>query len=350
MFRKSEDELFGKLQKKYVPLFVNFEITSRCNLNCVHCLRARDVSGEMDTREILSVIRQIRDAGCMNLVFTGGEVFTRKDFWTITKAAKGLGFRLILFTNATLMDEKDAVMIKDAGFVEVHVSLYGVDRETHESITMVKGSFEKTMNAVSMLKKKKVPLIIKTVVTKINISGIERVVKFCREKKLKYIISPVIFPKDNGDKSVLDLRISDEELRYLYSVDRDFYGTESWWNAGESGSSALYVCNFGKILCAIGCEGNVYPCITLRKPAGNLRKKPFEHIWKNSELLKELRNLKPKDFKGCFGCGYSRVCQRCPGLAFSENNDILGIDKERCRIMKVLENERGKKEEKVHGS
>jgi MoaA/NifB/PqqE/SkfB family radical SAM enzyme len=96
------------------PLGATFELTQRCNLNCVHCYingsggLGSGNNQELSLDEINRILDQMAGAGVVNLLLTGGEVFLRLDFLDIYRYAKGLGMLVMVFTNSTLLTEQAA--------------------------------------------------------------------------------------------------------------------------------------------------------------------------------------------------------------------------------------------------
>ena len=80
-----------------VPISGDIEITRRCNFDCVHCYLGRaesrtdKIPGEFETGQWKAVIDEIVAAGCLFLLFTGGEPLLRKDFSDIYVYAKKKG-------------------------------------------------------------------------------------------------------------------------------------------------------------------------------------------------------------------------------------------------------------------
>ena len=66
------------------PLSSQWEITCRCNLRCVmcytDCFNTPDMlRQELSLREIVRIMDEIREAGCLELTLTGGEPLIRRD-------------------------------------------------------------------------------------------------------------------------------------------------------------------------------------------------------------------------------------------------------------------------------
>src|SRR5579862_491102 len=96
-----------------IPLSVHIDVTYRCNERCVHCYLDHDDQGEMSTREIKDVLDQLAEAGVFFLVFSGGEVFMRLDFFELLEHARSLMFCVKVKTNAWMIGEKEANRLAD---------------------------------------------------------------------------------------------------------------------------------------------------------------------------------------------------------------------------------------------
>ena len=96
-------------------------MTRRCPLTCVHCynnlpMADREARGrELDYEEHCRILDELADAGCLWLLYTGGEIFARRDFLDIYTYAKKKGFLITLFTNGTLITERIADYLAGGG-------------------------------------------------------------------------------------------------------------------------------------------------------------------------------------------------------------------------------------------
>ena len=66
-------------------------------------------------------------------------------------------------------------------------------------------------------------------------------------------------------------------------------------------------------------------CAYMTEDAGDVRKQPFDEIWRTSSVLQELRT---QAYKGaCGACDYKGVCGGCRArAAYYHDGDILGQD------------------------
>ena len=115
---------------RYRPRLVFWELTTGCNLRCIHC---RASATELMSPEDLSyaescrVVDQIAEYAPLILVLSGGEPLWRRDVFDIARRGKEKGLRVALATNGTLIDEAMAQRIFDAGIERVAISLDGAD-------------------------------------------------------------------------------------------------------------------------------------------------------------------------------------------------------------------------------
>ena len=120
------------------PLHVAWEITCRCNAQCVHCSSSAGPEvqdpGEFSTRDALQIIDQLADTGVRVLAFSGGEPFLRPDLLTLIQHAVQRGLATNVCTNGALVDEGMARRLKEAGLGSVTVSLDGACAQTHDNL------------------------------------------------------------------------------------------------------------------------------------------------------------------------------------------------------------------------
>ena len=111
-------ELHKRVVSSRVPLNGMIEITRHCPLKCVHCynnLSSTEATpeSELTYEEHCRILDEMAEAGCLWLLFTGGEIFARKDFLKIYTYAKKKGLIVTLFTNGTLIDKDVADTLAD---------------------------------------------------------------------------------------------------------------------------------------------------------------------------------------------------------------------------------------------
>ncbi|MHC4084090.1 MAG: radical SAM protein [Planctomycetota bacterium] len=111
-----------------------YEVTPRCNLKCLHCYNVwKDevayAKEELSTQQALELIKKaIKESGCRQFTFTGGEPTLRDDLEELVACA-ALGCKNVtLITNGTLLSERRVKSLIKAG-----VSLFELPLNTIRS-------------------------------------------------------------------------------------------------------------------------------------------------------------------------------------------------------------------------
>jgi MoaA/NifB/PqqE/SkfB family radical SAM enzyme len=116
-----------KRDRSFRLVGLNVELTNRCNLSCCHCPRTGpDFREERDMdlatfRRIVDPVTSLRTL----LPYQWGEPLLNPVLFEAVAHATGKGIRTMLTTNATLLDEKAARGLLDAGLTRLTVSFEG---------------------------------------------------------------------------------------------------------------------------------------------------------------------------------------------------------------------------------
>jgi radical SAM protein with 4Fe4S-binding SPASM domain len=323
--------------KELIPLSALFELTYKCNFKCKHCyITPSKKKRELSTQEIESILTQLAMNGTFSLSLSGGEIFCRDDIWEILKFARKKKFLIKLYTNGSLLDEEAIRRLKELSIYEIHVSLYSLRARVFDQICGVKGAFSKVIQTINLLHQHGLYFKIKIPLMKHTFQEYQKLIQFTEQyqPKSSYNIDLTIVPKNNGSKLPLKFRIDKQDLYYILS-DAKVAPSSSPRSSSEKDPLADIPCNAGFNVCSISPYGEVYPCLQLLVPCGNLREKSFSEIWKNSETLKNIRKIKTSHLKECRVCSVKDFCARCPGLAHLENGNLLGASSRACEIAKV---------------
>jgi len=318
------ENLNSKAIQLGIPLGVHLDVTWRCNERCVHCYLDHDDLGEMSYDEIEDLMSQMAAAGVFFLTISGGEPMLRSDIFPILRRARELTFNVKLKTNGILIREKEAALIRELGVDTVQVSIYSHRPEVHDAITKVKGSLERSLAAIRFMVSSGLKVTMANVVMKQTRWDYPDVQKLAAELGAMFTIDPTITPHINGDRSLLALNVSREDLRDIMN-DKTIAGqTEDQFVAVAPGADDDHMdnipCSAGHSACYVSPYGDVYPCVQFPLPSGNVRQQKFIDIWKYSPQLEEVRSIRTRDLPVCSTCAHSSGCSRCPGLAYMEGN------------------------------
>ena len=323
--------ILAETQRRHRLLAVHWEITYRCNERCSHCYLdvlppgAAPV-GELTTEECFRVLDELAAEGALNISFSGGEIFVRKDWHAILAHARKRGFAIRIFTNATLITPQIADQIRNLHPFMVEVSLYAVDAETHDRITRLPGSFEKTLRGVKLLRERNVKVTLKTPLMRENVHQFHAFEEFARAHGAIWHFDPTLTPRDNGLTGNLGHRLTEEQLAWLY---RETFTAESFVFA--PGDANARTCGITQNSLALDPYGEVFPCVQVRTSAGNVRQAPIHSLWNQARVWGDLGNLTLGELPVCSTCDLRTFCTRCHGLAQMEAGDIRAPAMANCR-------------------
>jgi radical SAM protein with 4Fe4S-binding SPASM domain len=302
-----------------VPLHVLLELTYRCNVRCVHCYLAGREE-EMSLAELTALLDDLAAEGCLVLTLSGGEVLLRRDFFPIAAAARERGFALRIFTNGTLVDPACADRLAALDPVVVEMSLLGAAPETHDAITLKRGSFARTVRAAEQLGGRGVRVKLKTTLMRSNVAEADAMAELAARVGAQHQVSFVVMPKRDGDPSPLELQVDDRALRrHLARRWRELDEAPVPRAVGDDG-----LCSAGRAACSISPSGDVYPCVLLPLKAGNVRQRPFGAIWREAPQLRLIRELVGQHKIGCRGCDEAGHFF-CPALNMLQSGDPAHI-------------------------
>ncbi|QTA81411.1 Putative mycofactocin radical SAM maturase [Desulfonema limicola] len=316
------------------PVNVTWEVTYNCNLSCVHCLSDSGPKrkGELNTQECFGVIDDLSAMKVFQFNIGGGEPFMRPDFLDLMDYAHEKGMVTCISTNGTLINSDTAKRL-DNPLVYIQVSLDGAAPESNDPIRG-KGSFNKVLKALECLRERDIEVSINTVLTKLSIGELDKMVDLAAAYGAKLRVSR-FRPSGRGKDSWSDLNVSKKEMlkfsdwlnKHLgVSTGDSFFSVSS----EDRRSLGLNMCGACKLTCCISPTGGIYPCAFLQEDdfrAGKLPGDSFAELWKNSPVFNSFRQL---EIKSCESCHRFDLCHGgCPAIAYHTQRK-LGIPDPGC--------------------
>ena len=338
---------------EFEPKWIAWEITRRCNLKCVHCRSSSELEvkehPDFSLDEARRVLDDIHSYADPVVVLSGGEPLLRDDVFKIAEYGGGLGMRICLATNGTLVTPEICQQIKKADIKMVSLSLDGASAAVHDDFRNQPGAFDGTMNAIRLFNEHSIPFLVNSSFTRRNQDEIKKIYTLVKDLGATAWYLFMIVPTGRGEDIMEELipeDVYEEILNWHYDMEKEDdsgmlvrptcapqYYRIVLQRAKEDGSrfkrrslkfstGGSKGCLAGQLICLIDVDGNVLPCSYFPKAAGNIRKNSFAEIWENSSLFKELR-----DFKGykdnCGRCEYVQVCGGCRARAYAMTGDYL---------------------------
>jgi radical SAM protein with 4Fe4S-binding SPASM domain len=312
---------------------VSIEVTRRCPLECLHCynnLPMGDMEAkqrELTKEEHFKMLDELVEMGCFWLLYTGGEIFARKDFLEIYTYAKKKGFLVTLFTNGTIINEQIADYLVEWPPFAIEITLYGRTRETYEALTAVPGSYDRCLRGIKLLKERGLPLTLKTVATSINKHEVVAMRRFAEEDLgVEFRMDGLITPRIDCSQSPLAVRLTPEDVvaldmatprcksEYLVLAQREIKDSRSL-----PPTDTVYHCGGGVGGFAINAYGEIGICTISQQETFSIRADGVKAVWEGSLL--ELRNRKRTRLTKCVTCRLHSLCSMCPANGEMENGD-----------------------------
>jgi radical SAM protein with 4Fe4S-binding SPASM domain len=332
-YAKFSQELHRQVLSQRTPTEATIEITHRCPLNCAHCynnLPMGDVEArrkELTYEEHCHLLDELFDAGCLWLLYTGGEIFGRRDFLDIYTYAKRKGFLITLFTNGTLITPQIADYLAEWPPFAIEITLYGRTKETYEKLTGIPGSFERCMRGIRLLLERKLPLKLKTVAVTLNLHEVWEMKRFAEEDLgLEFKFDAMMSPRIDCSQSPLGVRLTPEETVELDLQDarrasewKSFAAQFRGTKFTNETSGEAYHCGGGLNAFAVDPQGRMSICVLSHFDTYDLRQGSLREGWE--DFLLRVRRRKLTQITKCVRCEIKAMCGMCPANGELENKD-----------------------------
>lgn len=320
------------------------ELTRRCPLACVHCYNNLPLDdpdaldGEISTGEWRRILDELAEAGCLWLLFTGGEILARSDFLDIYMHAKRRGFIITLFTNGVRMTPHIADLLAEYRPFSVEITIYGATPETYEKVTRVPGSFDRSMRGIRLLVERGLSVKLKTMLLRTNKHELLAMKRLAREELgVGFRFDAIVNCRIDCSRAPLEVRLSPEEVMDLEFSDpqrvaelREFVEEHMDPEADTETTDELYDCGAGRTAFSIDPCGRLRLCELSNHIAYDLRQGSFREGWEG-ELLR-VRQTRISRATKCHACQIKVVCDMCPAHAELENRDPEEPVEFMCRV------------------
>lgn len=344
------------------PFIVIWEVTRACQLKCVHC-RA-DAQPVPDPRELTHEegIRLIDDIYSMNnpmLVFTGGDCMMREDLFHLAEYAIKKGMRVSITPSATPNVTKEKMKkAKEIGLSRWAFSLDGPTADIHDRFRGTPGSFDLTIENIRYLNELQMPLQVNTVISRYNYNDLEQMAKLVADLNAVMWYIFLLVPTGRGQiddcitpvehehvfrwlyelsktapydikttaaqhyrrvviqQKMREKRIEAGDIRYEHAITTDHASMIDGLKRAPKGV------NDGNGFVFVSHTGDVMPSGLLPIVCGNVREQPLSHIYRESEVMKNLRQ--PDRYKGkCGVCEFRYVCGGSRARAYAVTGDYM---------------------------
>ncbi|MBQ7624409.1 MAG: radical SAM protein [Clostridia bacterium] len=313
-----------------------FELTYRCNLKCVHCYNPKHMADtEIPFDALKDIIDDAYDLGCFTVTLSGGEATTYSRFVELIKYIREKHMSLQVFTNGQNLSDNETLYRQLTSVYpgKIGISLYSTDAQSHDTVTSVSGSYEKTVNVIKRLCGDGISVQIKNFLLGFTCKDCIKVAAFGKEINANVTADISLIPTIEGDRKTLKYALKEEDLFEL------FKNPDSPLFIGEKHYLFKVEDHINESLCFGGFSGvcvspdlEVHVCTSLPMSLGNLKNTSLSEIWsganskKQDNKLYQWRSKTFGDLKDCYKESYCRFCRYCAGMAFLENGYLKKSD------------------------
>jgi len=273
-----------------IPWAILMDPTSACNLKCLGCWAA-DYGNKMsmDYETLDKIILQGKALGTFMYIYSGGEPLLRKDD-IIRLCEKHNDCVFLAFTNGTLVDEFFAdEMLRVKNFVPA-ISVEGFEEAT--DYRRGKGTYEKVLSAMDILRKKKLPFGFSSCYTSKNTDAIGSEEYFDeminRGAKFGWFFTymPV------GIDAVPELMATPDQREFMYHQIRKLRKTKplftiDFWNDGEYVNGCIAG---GRSYLHINANGDIEPCAFIHYSDSNVHKNTILEAYQSPLFMQYYKN------------------------------------------------------------
>lgn len=350
---KLEEQMVQLATAKRLPIGGSIELLPLCNMNCDMCyvrLSKEEMNrqGRLRTlEEWISLADQMKDAGVLFLLLTGGEPLLYSGFKELYLYLQKIGMILTINTNGTLIDEEWADFFQKNPPRRINITLYGTNEETYQNLCHYPGGFQKTINGIRLLRERKIDVKVNGSLVKSNQNDGKRITDLAHSLDAAVNIDTYMYPATRersqsfNEQSRLDPEAAAKakiELLKGKMTAEEFteyakkYTTLALNTPVGENIAGQVKCRAGRSSFTINWQGQLRSCVMLTVPSADVFEVGFKNAWKY--IAEETTKIKLSS--KCSRCTLRNVCQTCAACAMAETGAYDGTPEYMCKYTETL--------------
>ncbi|MET0535774.1 MAG: pyrroloquinoline quinone biosynthesis protein PqqE [Steroidobacter sp.] len=306
------------------PLWLLFELTYRCPLQCVFCYNPVDFAAtqnELPTADWLRVLREARALGSVQLGLSGGEPLVRDDVEVITHEAHRLGYYTNLITSGVGLTQQRIQELKRVGLDHIQLSFQDSTRELNDFLSHTR-TFQLKQRCAEWIKSSGYPMVLNCVIHRLNIDHLDAIIDMASRLEADYLELANTQFYSWAHLNREHLLPSRAQLERAEAI------VQAWRERLQGRMRILYVVpdyyeqrpkrcvnGWGSTFVTVTPDGTALPCHTAKMLPGlsfpNVRESSMREIWFESDAFNRFRGHgwmkepcvscpeKDKDLGGC---------------------------------------------------
>ncbi|GMT42109.1 MAG: coenzyme PQQ biosynthesis protein E [bacterium] len=269
---------------------VGHRITHKCNYKCAYCSLWNDDVNELNTEEVLGLVDEVADMGCVIYAISGGEPLLRKDLPLILKRIKKRGMTAKIVTNGSLVKKRIDEICE---YIDVMNFSFDTMNESIPDMGTIKVLNDTVLEGIKAAVEKIPHVGLNMVLTRESPRELDGILKYCTSLGIKtFTFFPLI--------KHFDYKTPDEIAEYY---DEIYGGLDNYKSAimklrelrdggmriamSDAMLDALYTfkipkmnCISGYMSCGISPDGRLSTCYEFfKKSTGSFKDKSFKELW-----------------------------------------------------------------------
>lgn len=313
------DQLIDRSWSSNQLFSVLLELTYRCNLDCFFCYNDLGLGGTpLSFQDYDRLLRDLAALNVLTVVLSGGEPLAHPHFFRIGALARELGFVVRIKSNGHALNASMAQRLRyEVDPYVVEVSLHGATAATHDRQTRVPGSFERLVANIPQMLAAGLRVKVNSTLTRWNEQECEAMYALTDALGVTLRFDLQVSPRDNGDRTPLEIAPSREGIERLMRLDDQRAGSRSSGPPVDENAppAAGKHCGAGSSGIAVDPFGNVYPCVQWRRPVANLHERSVRELWGEPSELDAIRQITTDARDVVARHPRGKLLNFCPGLA-----------------------------------
>lgn len=277
---------------------IAFEITDRCNLDCVYCYNiwkmpeGRRIPFNSYRKAIATLDKIFTMADIRSVAFTGGEPFLSERFSEVALHCRMAGKQVTLITNGTQGREKEYRQLIRLGVGLFELPVHSARFEIHDAMANVKGSWEKSTAAIRTIQALGGSVVAVMVITRHNVRQMRETLDFIASLGCHRVMLNRYNIGGKGCANPMEVSATAAELREAFAI-ADLLATELGLYLTANVCSPVCLLNpdnypnigFGHCSAnvlyrpiTLDINGNIRLCNHSPVVAGNIYETPLEDI------------------------------------------------------------------------
>ncbi len=323
------------------PFSISWELTRKTNLHDIYSdpFKGKPRSNELTRDEAMKILYQFSPLLVQDVTFSGGEPFLSPYWYELLLKLYELGIHSRILTNATLLNKETVQRLHEVHTTGVVVQIDGLST-THDTIHGCDGLFTQVIEGLAKLLSARIPLSVRTDVTRLNIRELPSLFSFLHGHGVRSWILRPISPLDCHEHSEA-LILSDELYLKFGEFAADYTprarklgffiepaNSLGYFTEMEIRDQSWTGCPAGLTTLSITSDGKVKGCPNLSDEfvEGDLRKQDLWDIWFHPNTFAYTRHFSPEDLSGyCAKCVEAEHCHGgCVAMSYGSTKKLHG--------------------------